>query len=274
MSKNIYSLADATDSALVGGKASALSKLTRAGFQIPEGFVVSTVVQSFTPELRREVLRQFDMLQAEFVAVRSSAIAEDGANAAWAGQLDTFLNTSRSELQQNIQRCWASSQSVRAKSYAAHHSVESGAVAVIIQKMIQGAVSGVAFSVHPITRNNQQLVIEAGLGLGEAIVSGQITPDTYVVQKDSHAILEKHISTQTKKLIKNTTGETNWQSLQNEGKMQKLSDAHIITLSKLVQKVEDYFGFPVDVEWALHESKFYILQSRPITTLTGIVNTR
>jgi pyruvate,water dikinase len=267
MSKVIYSLADATDSSLVGGKASALGKLISAGFDIPEGFVLATTAQTFTSELRSEVLHWFNELTADFVAVRSSAIAEDGTNAAWAGQLDTFLNTSHSDLLKNIERCWRSSQSARAKSYAAQREVESGAVAVIVQKMIQGEVSGVAFSAHPITQNDQQIVIEAGLGLGEAIVSGQITPDTYVVQKSPQTLLEKHISAQTKRLVKNALGETNWQPLENEGKSQKLSDANIIALSNLVEKIENYFGYPVDIEWALYSGKLYVLQSRPITTL-------
>jgi pyruvate, water dikinase len=267
MSKSIYNLAEATDSALVGGKAKALSKLIEAGFEIPEGFVLATTAQSFTPELQRKVLEWFDKLQTDFVAVRSSAIAEDGTTAAWAGQMDTFLNTLRDDLLKNIERCWQSSQSARAKSYAAQHSIESGAVAVIVQKMVQGTVSGVAFSAHPITKNDQQVVIEAGLGLGEAVVSGQITPDTYIVQKASQDLLEKHVSTQTKMLVKNAHGETNWQPLEDEGKLQKLSDANILALCNLVQKIESYFGHPVDVEWALYADKLYILQSRPITTL-------
>ncbi len=114
---------------------------------------------------------------------------------------------------------------------------------------MESEVSGIIFSVHPVTQNRDQIIIEAGLGLGEAIVSGKITPDSYVVEKHNWNILDKNI---------------------NEGEIQKLSDKEIIELTKLAVKIEKYFGFPVDVEWAKDEKIFYITQSRPITTISNI----
>lgn len=140
-----------------------------------------------------------------FVAVRSSATAEDSASAAWAGQLDSFLNTTETNLLENVKKCWASLFTPRAifygfekgfyiqkksKSANAPSPLRRGqgevlkiSVAVVVQKMIQSDVSGIAFSVHPITEDYNQLIIEASYGLGEAIVSGQVTPDSYVVEK-------------------------------------------------------------------------------------------
>jgi phosphoenolpyruvate synthase/pyruvate phosphate dikinase len=266
---SLLTLSQADSAATAGGKAHALGKMMRAGFTVPEGFVLTThAFQKMTQKLQGEILDHFAKLQADFVAVRSSAAAEDGANAAWAGQLDTFLNTHKGNLLQNIEKCWQSANSPRARSYAAQKSLKTGPVGVLIQKMIQSEVSGVAFSVHPVTANKEQIIIEAGLGLGEAIVSGHITPDTYITHKDSHLVLEKHLAHQTKKLAQDSAGATLWQELGIQGKAQKLSDTLIQALSKTVRRLEAYFGFPVDVEWGLFNDILYILQCRPITTLT------
>lgn len=116
------------------------------------------------------------------------------------------------------------------------------------------AASGVAFSVHPVTKNHDHIIIEAGLGLGEAIVSGQITPDTYVVHKKSGEIIERHIALQDRQLIGGQRGRTGaiWLPVEAEqGAKQKLHDTHIATLSSYTSAIETHFGYPVDVEWAL-----------------------
>lgn len=137
-------------------------------------------------DVAEEIVRGFEKLGAEYVAVRSSATAEDSDSAAWAGQLDSFLNTTSDTLLQNVQKCWASLFTPRAIFYRfeKHLHTEKISVAVVVQKMVQSEVSGIAFSVHPVTEDSNQLIIEAGYGLGEAIVSGQITPDSYVVEKE------------------------------------------------------------------------------------------
>jgi len=202
------------------------------------------------------------------VAVRSSATSEDSSTAAWAGQLDSFLNTTEATLIENVKKCWASLFTPRAIFYRFEKNLHEQkiSVAVVIQQMIQSEVSGIAFSVHPVTQDRNQLIIEAGIGLGEAIVSGQITPDSYVVEKDSWKILNKNVSEQKRALYRSPAGGNEWKNLGVEGK-QKLSDAEIIELSRLVVKIENHYGFPVDVEWAREGGKFYVLQSRPITTL-------
>lgn len=224
--------------------------------------------------LKNEVTESFKGLQAPFVAVRSSATAEDGVNAAWAGQLNTYLNTTEENLIENIKRCWASLFSPRAIFYRIEKGLhkEDIAVAVVVQKMIQSEVSGVAFSVHPINQDRNQILIEAGYGLGEAVVSGAITPDNYVVEKNTLNILTKHISKQDKELIKNGYKNEWTQVVENKQELQKISDDQIKELSELVVKIENHYGFPCDIEWGLFEEKLYILQSRPITTLNFVTN--
>lgn len=264
----VVDLADASNGKKVGGKARSLGAMVRAGFNVPEGFVVTTdVFDSWIPELKSAIFQHYDKLDAKFVAVRSSAVNEDGHNAAWAGQLDTFLNVTRDDLLESVQKCWDSVNSVRAKAYAQHNMLEVGSVGVLVQKMIQSETSGVAFSVHPVTKNADHIVIEAGFGLGEAIVSGQITPDTYIVQKDPCKIIERQVAKQLKELVQDASGLAVWRDLGERATKQKLQDNEIIILSVIVKELERHFGYPVDVEWAFCDQICYLLQSRPITTL-------
>lgn len=224
---------------------------------------------AMSPSLQKEIEDAFLELNTKFVAVRSSATAEDGINAAWAGQLDTFLNTTKETLLANVKHCWASLFSPRAIFYRIEKNLhkEEIAVAVVVQKMIQSEVSGVAFSVHPVTQDRNQILIEAGYGLGEAVVSGAITPDNYVIEKNTLNIFDKYISNQDKQLVKNDN-KNEWIDVEeNKQEQQKLSDDKIQELSKLIVKIENHYGFPCDIEWGLFENKLYILQSRPITTL-------
>ena len=219
-----------------------------------------------------EIQKYFKELDSKFVAVRSSATAEDSATAAWAGQLETYLNTTEENLLENVKKCWASLFTPRAIFYRFEKGLHDQkiSVAVIIQKMIESEVSGIAFSVHPVTQDYNQLIIEASFGLGEAIVSGQITPDSYVVEKEPRRIIDKNVYTQEKALVKGKTGGIEWQNIPKEkGEKQVLTNEEILELSELILKIESHYGFPVDVEWALEKDNFYITQSRPITTLSN-----
>ncbi len=223
-------------------------------------------------ELGVEIMASFKKLDTSYVAVRSSATSEDSANAAWAGQLDSYLNTTKKTLLENVKRCWASLFTPRAIFYRFEKCLhqEKISVAVIIQKMIASEVSGIAFSVHPVTQDYNQLIIEAGYGLGEAIVSGQITPDSYVVEKEPRRIIDKNLSEQERTLVREEKGDNIWIELPKEkSTKQKLSDTQILKLSKLILHIEQHYGFPCDIEWALEDEKFFILQSRPITTLNA-----
>jgi pyruvate, water dikinase len=224
----------------------------------------------FPNDLALEVQKYFKKLDTKFVAVRSSATAEDGAENAWAGQLDSFLNTTEATLLKNVKRCWASLFTPRAIFYRFEKQLHKQkiSVAVVVQKMVASDVSGIAFSVHPVTQDRNQLIIEAGYGLGEAIVSGQITPDSYVVHKNERMILDANISEQEKMIVKKAGGGNVWEPVPaGKQNAQKLSGEQIMALAELVIKIEKHYGFPCDIEWAMEKSVFYITQSRPITTL-------
>jgi len=235
-----------------------------------EKIMAMITAQPIPEKLARAIEEYFRELNVKFVAVRSSATAEDSGSAAWAGQLESFLNTNEENLLENIKKCWASLYTPRAIYYRFENNLqkEKIGVAVIVQKMVESEVSGIAFSVHPVTQNPAQMIIEAGYGLGEAIVSGQITPDCYVVEKAGLSILDKNIFSQEKAIVRAATGGNRWAFVKKEiREKQKLSDAEIKKLARLVVKIENHYGFPVDVEWAREETDFYIVQSRPITTL-------
>lgn len=219
-----------------------------------------------------EIISSFDTLNAEFVAVRSSATAEDGADHAWAGQLDSYLNITKDNVLEKVQHCWASLFTPRAIFYRFEKGLNTTkiSVAVVVQKMVNSEKSGIAFSVHPVTEDRNQLIIEAGLGLGEAIVSGSITPDAYVVEKEPRNILDVNIAEQSRGLFRKSDGGNEWIELGEKGKEQILSEEQINGLSELIIKIENHYGFPCDIEWAFENEKFFIVQSRPITTLAAI----
>jgi len=225
-------------------------------------------------DIEKEIVKDFKILDSKFVAVRSSATSEDSSSAAWAGQLDSFLNTTNKTLLENVKKCWASLFTPRAIFYRFEKGLHTTkiSVAVVVQKMVESEVSGIAFSVHPVTQDRNQLIIEAGFGLGEAIVSGQITPDSYVVEKVPRRIIDKNVSEQEKGLFKVQTGGNEWKSVKEKGAEQKLSDKQILELSEIILRIEKHYGFPCDIEWAYEKRKFYIVQSRPITTLTDKSN--
>ncbi len=226
--------------------------------------------------LEDEINRQFSLLDTEVVAVRSSATAEDSGADAWAGQLDSFLNATVKNLILNIKNCWASLFNSRAIFYRFEKGLHDKkiSVAVVVQTMIQSEVSGIAFSVHPVTENRDQIIIEAGFGLGEAIVSGQVTPDSYVVDKNNFNIIDCQVNIQKRGIYRGAKGwGSDWQEINLEkGKQQCLSDSQIKELARLIVGIENHYDFPCDIEWALVGGNFYIVQSRPITTLVATGN--
>ncbi len=220
--------------------------------------------------IKKEIKTCFDKLDSQYVAVRSSATAEDGIEHAWAGQLDTFLNTTQDSLFENIKKCWASLFTERAIFYRFEKGLEKNhiSVAVVVQEMVNSEKSGIAFSVHPVTENRDEMIIEAGFGLGEAIVSGSVTPDSFVVSKSKDEIIENFIAVQSKALYKKEAGGNEWIDLEEEkGQLQVISDSEVLELSKIIKRIENHYKLPQDIEWAYADNKFFITQSRPITTL-------
>lgn len=233
--------------------------------------IQALILQSEIPQdITSEIQKIFKNLNSKYVAVRSSATAEDSASAAWAGQLESYLNTTEKDLLENVKKCWASLFTPRAIFYRFEKDLHKQkiSVAVVVQKMVESEKSGIAFSVHPVTQDRNQLIIEAGFGLGEAVVSGQITPDSYVVEKQPRRIIDKNIQTQAKGLYRAKHGGNEWHDIPKaQGEKQVLSDKDIFGFSEIILEIENHYGFPCDIEWAFENGKFYIVQSRPITTL-------
>lgn len=221
--------------------------------------------------IEKEILDAFNKLKAKYVAVRSSATAEDSKIDSWAGELETYLNTTKENLIENVKKCWVSLYTPRALFYRVKRGLKRKkvSVAVVVQKMIQSEVSGVCFTVHPVTKDRNQMIIEAAFGLGAILVSGQITPDTYVIEKDSLNILDININPQEKMILRAKEGNTTVVVPKNKRNKQKLSEKQIKELAKLCIKIENHYKDPQDIEWAQENGKLYIVQSRPITTLSN-----
>ncbi len=226
-----------------------------------------------TPKLESGITAFYKKLSAGkriHVAVRSSATAEDLPGASFAGQQATFLNISGiEELKKAILSCWASLFNARAIFYREEKRFDhfKVGIAVPVQIMVASEVSGIMFTVDPITGNKNRLVIEAIFGLGEMIVSGQTTPDHYEYDKKTETIIQKSIVAQKEMMVRGGTDNKLINVSKPYQKVQKLPDDKIIELARIGQKVEDHYYFPQDLEWAYEDNKLYIVQSRPITTL-------
>ncbi|MFH1543603.1 MAG: PEP/pyruvate-binding domain-containing protein [Patescibacteria group bacterium] len=225
-------------------------------------------------KLRDEIYGAYDKLDAKFVAVRSSATTEDSSTASWAGELETFLNVARSNVIDKLKECWSSLFTPRAILYRFEKGLTNDyvGVAVVVQEMVQAEISGVAFTTHPVTGDSDKILIEAGYGLGEAIVGGAIIPDNYIISKSNLAIKNVYVGEQTKKLVRDKRkqdkyGGNRWINLGAKGLEQKLSNRQIIEAAKLFNKIENLYNYPCDIEWAMENEKLYVTQSRPITTL-------
>ncbi len=203
------------------------------------------------------------------VAVRSSATAEDLPGMAFAGQQDTYLNiVGETAVVDSVKRCWGSLWTARAMAYRARNHIPSDgvALAVVVQRMIASEVSGVLFTANPVTGRRDEIVIDASFGLGEAIVSGQVEPDHYVVDPGTWRIIECRLGAKDMAILPRQGGGTE-RITREEAWLQALADAQIIELAKTAQRVADHFGSPQDIEWAWAKQQLYLLQSRPITSL-------
>ncbi|AIQ18503.1 phosphoenolpyruvate synthase [Paenibacillus sp. FSL H7-0357] len=205
-------------------------------------------------------------------AVRSSATAEDLPHASFAGQQDTYLNViGKKAILQHISKCWASLFTERAVIYRMQNGFDHSQVylSVIVQKMVFPQASGILFTADPISNNRKLLSIDASFGLGEALVSGLVSPDCYKVQEEE--IVDKIISTKQLAIYGLPEGGTETRQLDpDQQKAQTLTEQQILQLARIGRQIEAYFGCPQDIEWCLDHDTFYIVQSRPITTLFPI----
>ncbi len=299
------------DVAVAGGKGASLGEMTKAGLQVPPGFVVlaaafdrflketaldveiearlkevnkkdlntvdrasneirAIIAKTKMPaDLQKEILTDFKKLKSKFVAVRSSATSEDSKTASWAGELETYLNVTEKDVIKHVLKCWSSLFTPRAIFYRFEKKLHKTkvSVAVVVQKMVQSEISGIAFTVHPVTKDYNQMVLEAGFGLGEAIVGGMVTPDTYIVHKDDFSILDINVSQQAFAIVKTPKGNLNKKLSASQGGKQKLAGRQIVELAEICKRIENHYNHPQDIEWAFEKGRFYITQSRPITTL-------
>ncbi|RKD95409.1 phosphoenolpyruvate synthase [Halopiger aswanensis] len=225
----------------------------------------------FPDDLREEILASYrEVGDGEaFVAVRSSATAEDLPDASFAGQQETFLNVTEEDLLDRVRECWASLFTQRAIYYRQEQGFDHSAVniAVVVQQMVDAEKSGVMFTSHPST-GDRTMIIEAAWGLGEAVVSGAVSPDNYAVTRDDRSI---DVTVAEKKVMHvkdEETGETVERPVPDEKQTERvISDEEIDALVDLGERVEDHYDEPQDVEWAIVEGDVYMLQSRPITTI-------
>lgn len=242
-------------------------KLQETSKKIRQLFLNTEIPERFVDLIKKPFERLKEIKNNLHVAVRSSATAEDLPEASFAGQQDTYLGVDEENYLESVLKCWASLFTARAIYYRENNGfghLEIG-IAVIIQLLIDSYVSGVLFTRHPST-GEDKVVIEAGFGLGEAIVSGSITPDTYLVNPSKWEIENKKISTQAFKIVRKNNDTKEIDLSEKEGSKQKLPDEKIIKLAKLSKKIEDYYDEGQDIEWAF-DNKLYIVQSRPITTI-------
>lgn len=225
--------------------------------------------------IKNDVVKAYKKLSGRFkhsfVAVRSSATAEDAPGTSFAGQQVTFLNIKgEANVLEKVRECWASLFTPRSIYYRHVNKIEHEKVkiSVVVQKMIQSDVSGVMFSIDPVTNEKDRIVIEAVWGLGEMIVQGSVIPDKYVVQKETFYILSKEINSQDLELIKTSSGQTKEVKVSNKIKDKpKLNEKEIVQLAKYADLLQKHYFFPQDAEWAREKGKLYIVQTRPVTTI-------
>jgi rifampicin phosphotransferase len=204
------------------------------------------------------------------VAVRSSATAEDLPQASFAGQQDTYLNVVGVEsVLDAVRRCWASLWTDRAVSYRAKNGIDPHSVrlAVAVQRMVGASVAGVLFTANPVTGRRRQAVIDASPGLGEAVVSGMVNPDHFVVNTATGEIVERRLGDKRVAIMAGSAGGTQRVELEAGEEGASLSDGQVLALARLGERVEEHYGMPQDTEWAIDDGGIWLLQARPITTL-------
>lgn len=282
------------DGASAGGKGANLGGLIAGGFPVPDGFVVTTagydayvaangIVPGEKPsgtgmraqferpipqDLADEIAAAYAALGEPTVAVRSSATAEDLAEASFAGQQDTYLGlTGAAAVLDGVRRCWASLWTDRAIAYRSKAGVapDGLSLAVVVQRLVDAEAAGVMFTANPANGRRDEVVLDAAFGLGEAVVGGAVTPDELVVTSDrvtSRTTADKAVRT-----VRDEEG-THDEPVPDEARRTAvLTDAQALSLAALGRRIEQHFGAPQDIEWALADGQPWIVQSRPITAL-------
>jgi rifampicin phosphotransferase len=261
---------------LAGGKGGSLARLYRSGYPVPGGFVISATAfegDQLLPEAWIQVRNHLDVLRAgdgeQAFAVRSSALREDSDQASFAGEFETRLNlSSDQEIRDAIHQVHRSRHSERVKAYSqAKGMTATHDVAVVVQQMVDAERSGVLFTANPANGIRSQVMINAAWGLGEVIVSGAVTPDMVIVDKEKPRVVARQIATKEVMTVKTKGGTQERAVEQARQKQPVLSDAEAIKLAALGLQIEAEYGMPMDIEWAASGKEFFILQARPITAM-------
>ena len=281
----------------LGGKGASLARLAAAGFPVPPGFVVSTAAyrrfvddhdlqslladgdaaeiaaafagQQLPDEIAAEIIEAYRELGSPPVAVRSSATAEDLADASFAGQQDSFLNISGdAQVLDAVLRCWASLWNERAMVYRARQQVDPAdvAIAVVVQELVEAEASGVMFTADPITGDDSRIEINAVLGLGEALVSGQASADSFTVERGTGRVINSVISEKMIMTMRTATGTLIARSRSARRQEPALNAAQAAQLAALGVRIADLYKSPMDVEWCRSGDELFVVQARPITT--------
>ncbi|MFY9821531.1 MAG: PEP/pyruvate-binding domain-containing protein [Thermoanaerobaculia bacterium] len=300
----------AVDPKLAGGKGANLATLTQRGFPVPSGVAVTphayvefaagardliaglaaadaedrarihdasrrireALETALIPSELEERLRAWHegVKQGSAFAVRSSGTMEDTAEAAFAGQHNTFLNcVGADEILAKVKRCWMSLWEERAIAYRARLGFDhaAAAMAVVVQEMVQADVAGVAFSIDPVSGALDRAVVNANFGLGESVVSGEGEVDHFAIEKETGRVVERRIARKTVRVVATAQGTEERHVEGDEAERPALTDEQLAGLVRLLVKVEQSYGWPQDIEWAIRDGALYLLQSRPVTTI-------
>lgn len=293
MSLLVFADGECAEVARAGGKGASLARMSALGLPVPPGFVVpadalaaalpdgGAELRSALPDSGRaqalvaaarppaEIAEAYAALGEDVpVAVRSSACAEDSDTASYAGQQETFLHVRGArDVSERVRDCWASFFSERALFYRERKgSLDDLGMAVVVQRMVRADVAGVLFTCDPVQRRRDRMVVEAVLGLGEAAVSGLLTPDHYVLKRDG-TVRKARVARQPFAIVPRPEGGTAERPLDpEEGGAQKLGTEQLRSLARLGDDLERRLGGPQDIEWAIEGGELYVLQARPVTT--------
>ncbi len=251
----IRGLADlrSADEATFGGKSAHLGELLAAGFNVPAGFAIAGEADD------AEITAAYAQLGG-VVAVRSSAVGEDGADATFAGMQETFLHVDGDDVLRAVRDCWTSLHSERATAYRERMGAGTPEMGVTVQRMVDAEVSGVLFTCNPVSGDPSTVAINASWGLGLAVVGGEVTPDEYLVSKVTGEVRttvgDKHLEYRGKDA----------HPVDDERRRQACLDAEQLeALLDLAKRVQQHFGSHQDVEWAFADGELFVLQSRPVT---------
>jgi pyruvate,water dikinase len=266
----------ASDVALVGAKAANLSRLAGA-YRVPGGFcLTASAMDKGMDALRPQIVEAYASLAHQSgeasppVAVRSSAIDEDSADASFAGQHETYLNVRGADsVVDSIVRCYQSLYAPRALEYRHQRgiSVNGARLAVLVQRLVEAEASAVVFTANPVTSSRDEVVLTSAWGLGESLVGGSVSPDSYVLRKSDLGISVRFIATKRKMTVLADDGTREVEVPPAQQTQPAIGDDQVREAVRLALDLEHTFGWPVDVECAWEKQVLYVLQCRPITTL-------